>query len=144
MDPTVKISIVGVHPVALTDAHFHAASLSFVHGTSQTHIRDYFSRLTLVEFLIENCSERVDPFEFMQATTSPMRRSFYDYTYLTADGIESLGSESHPLGSFRLAMYLQDFALGEPLLTPWGELPCPPTTEMPPRLQDLAPFIVCD
>jgi hypothetical protein len=102
----------------------------------------------LVELIVRENDEPFDVGAITQADPACPRSEWqvpYEEKLLKSSGDGVLhdpwrgpGEPSSWKGSVRLAFFLHYLDLDRPLLTPFGEVPLPPPTERPARLDDLA------
>ena len=114
--------------------------------------RDHFSKLVLIEAVVEGLTE-----PFLMGEVGQMQPDHpddpswmqvgYDEGLLSADG-ESLiarGMESvQGSGPLRFAVYLHLYDPKRPLRWQHGEVTCPPVQDAPARLMKLMPYTACD
>jgi hypothetical protein len=117
-------------------------------------IRDVLRRTVLVEVEINNKDSNFNPDNFRQNIDDNEKEwghhwgSLFDIRCLSHDGSELLAEDpfSFPesLSSFRAVVFIRCWDSSRALMSSYGELSCPPISEMPQRLQRLTPYVACD
>jgi len=117
---------------------------------SMGECRRQLESTVLVEVLVHGVDRAFDLGDFTQREPEQPRSSWqapWAEAYMAPDG-ESLAEPalaSDGTGrDMRIAFYMHFWQTGEPLVTSYGDVPCPPPSEMPERLIHLVPYELLD
>jgi hypothetical protein len=154
------IQVLGVYRLPVTpklvsaqadELYGPASKLSAVQRReAEREAREQLESVALIECLVLNPDETFDVGDFTQPQPGVDRSSWqaaYEEAFLSADGEERLDVQWGDLPKenvFRVAFYLHFWNQYAPLVTSYGELTCPAVSDMPERLQRLAPFLPVD
>jgi hypothetical protein len=150
-----SIDVLGVHRVRATDAmiqdrieySYLPDQVSTPQGrrAAEQESRELIESVVLIETVVRNCDERFDVGDFTQRLEGVARENWqaaYLETFLALDGASRDASDESPdaPGDIRVAFFLHDWDAGKPLAASYGDVDCPPPSEMPERLEKLVPY----
>jgi hypothetical protein len=149
-----RIGVLGVYKLDVTEDLFRE-QFDILYGytmsdeermEAEEQCREQLSSIVMIEALIENRDERFSVLDFTQPQDGVPRDNWqvaYAEAFLALDGNSLLvegWTEPPETGDFRVAFFMHFWDETKPLLTSYGELPCPSVSEMPERLKRLVPY----
>jgi len=150
-----KIELIGVYQLPVTEGLCAAqAELLYGEGPSLGQLartRHQLESTVLVEVLVSNADADFDVTDFTQEDPQlpdASRQVAWAEAFLSADGQQLLVDRWEPVprtyAAFRVAFFIHEWQVGQPLLTSYGSLPGAQPVSMPERLIELVPYELVD
>ncbi len=149
-----NVDVLGVYSLKVTDNLFKE-QLDILYGypmskkervEAERQCREQLSSVVLIEVMVRNRDSSFKIEDFTQPQNGVDKsnwQALYLETYLTPDG-ETIAverySEPPKTGDLRIAFFLHFWQPAVRLRTSYGDVECPPVSEMPERLSRLVPY----
>lgn len=149
-----RIEILGIYRLPVTEDLFRE-QFDILYGypmsdedraQAEEQCREQLSSTVLIEALVENRDKRFSVDDFSQPQDGVPKDNWqvaWAEAFLTLDGnflLVERWQEPPESGDFRVAFFMHFWDEMKPLLTSYGEVTCPPVSEMPERLKTLLPY----
>jgi hypothetical protein len=150
------IEVLGVYRVRATDELLHE-KIELWHGrdaiprgeariAAEYYCREEIESAVLIEVIVRNRDERFEVGDFAQrreGVTHDNWQVAWAEAFLTSDGTAlavKRWERAPETGDLRIAFFIHYWDSSKPLISSYGDIPCPMPAPMPERLQKLVPY----